>query len=259
MTNSITILGSGAAPGVPSLSHGFGDCDPKEKKNIRTRTTTYFEYNDVKFLIDTSPDLRLQLIDNNIKHLDAVLYTHAHADHINGIDDLREINRIMQKPLNIYGASKTLKTIKKYFPYLMSSKNDVMNKASLIQNKMRTDKTYSIKDLRVTTIKLDGHAIPSYAYIFNDGEVVYLSDCKDINEKILKAIKTDVKILVLPLTNPFNHDFHMGIDKLKEIVKKINPKQTIINHMSTNCDYNKTNNLTDSNIFPSYDGMKVEF
>ena len=92
--SKVIILGSGAAPGVPSLSCGWGDCNPNDSRNIRTRTDTYVEINDTKILIDTSPDIRQHLLDNNIKHLDAVLYTHAHADHLHGIDDLREITRI---------------------------------------------------------------------------------------------------------------------------------------------------------------------
>ena len=78
--SKVIILGSGAAPGVPSLAYGFGDCDPKEEKNIRLRSGTYMEISGVKLLIDTSPDLRMQLILSNIRDVDAVFYTHAHAD-----------------------------------------------------------------------------------------------------------------------------------------------------------------------------------
>ena len=96
----VVYLGSGAAPGVPSLGAGWLYCNPDNPKNRRRRTSTYVEIDGVKILIDTSPDLRLELIDQNIRDLDAVLYTHMHADHLHGIDDLREINRINLNSLN---------------------------------------------------------------------------------------------------------------------------------------------------------------
>ena len=111
--SKVIILGSGAAPGVPSLANGFGDCDPKNEKNIRLRSGTYMEIGDVKFLIDTSPDLRMQLLDNRITALDGICYTHAHSDHLYGIDELREINRITCRPLDIFATDVTMREIKK--------------------------------------------------------------------------------------------------------------------------------------------------
>jgi phosphoribosyl 1,2-cyclic phosphodiesterase len=102
--SKIIIMGSGAAPGVPCLSRGFGACNPDNEKNYRMRSGTYMELSGVKFLIDTSPDLRMQLLYSDITELDAVFYTHVHADHLHGIDDLREVNRVMQKPIELYAS-----------------------------------------------------------------------------------------------------------------------------------------------------------
>ena len=90
----VIFAGTGAAPGVPSLSNGWGFCDQDNPRNVRRRIGTYYNFNGTEILVDTSPDLRMQLLDNQIRRLDAVLYTHSHADHLHGIDDLREINRI---------------------------------------------------------------------------------------------------------------------------------------------------------------------
>ena len=117
----VTVLGAGAAPGVPSLSCGWGDCNPENAKNLRTRTSTYYDFNGTAILIDTSPDLRLQLIRHQIKRLDGVLYTHTHADHLHGIDDLREINRINNNSLNFYAKGDVVETICQRFPYLIAS------------------------------------------------------------------------------------------------------------------------------------------
>ena len=128
MSGKVVILGAGAAPGVPSLCMGWGHCNPNNPKNFRLRTSTYVEIDNVRILIDTCPNIREQLIANNIKVLDAVLYTHAHADHVHGIDDMREINRISGTSLNIYGGAKTISYIKHNFSYLIIFSIDVVLK-----------------------------------------------------------------------------------------------------------------------------------
>ena len=140
MSGKVIILGAGAAPGVPSLCLGWGNCNPENPKNQRTRTSTYVEIGGVRFLIDTCPNIREQLIRHQIRGLDAVLYTHAHADHVHGIDDLREINRISRSNLNIYGGAKTLRYIKHNFSYLISKPDKVKNVVrvpSLVPNQVK--------------------------------------------------------------------------------------------------------------------------
>ena len=120
----VIFLGAGASPGVPSISCGFGACNPNNPKNIRRRTSTLYKINGVDILIDTSPDLRAQMLDNKIYNIDAVLYTHAHFDHISGIDELREINRRTCRPLDIYAPAVVMKEIKRRYGYMII-KNDV--------------------------------------------------------------------------------------------------------------------------------------
>ena len=147
MKNKLIILGSGAAPGVPSLGSGFNQCNPENLKNIRMRTSTYLEFSGIKLLIDTSPDLRTQLINQNIRDIDGVLYSHSHADHLNGIDDLREINRINRQSLNFYAGKQTTKDIQKRFSYLIASKkttNNVILRPSLVANVVKANHPFYI-------------------------------------------------------------------------------------------------------------------
>ena len=115
----ITILGSGPSSGVPVVGLGWGNCDPINPKNRRLRSSIIIKGGDAQVLVDTSPDLREQLLKNNISRLDAVLFTHAHADHVNGIDDLRGINRAMNAPIPGYADKKTLIELKKRFSYVL--------------------------------------------------------------------------------------------------------------------------------------------
>lgn len=285
--SKVIILGAGAAPGVPSLSCGWGDCDPNNPKNIRTRTSTYIELNGVKILIDTSPDLRCQLLNNNITELDAVLYTHSHADHLHGIDDLREITRIrLDKALqnagktykvndfynsqeikkfcfqsiNCYASAATLKTIKQRFGYLVASnikKQNIFFVPSLNCNTIKANHPFFIKNIKVTPLKLLGHSVPSIGYAFNDGEVVYIADFKRLASSVFKQIKVRPKLLIMPLTTPVGQPVHAGLDEIIAYAKEINPERVVINHMATECDYNTINALTPDFVEPAYDGLII--
>lgn len=262
MSNKVIFLGSGAAPGVPSLCMGYGWCNPNNPKNNRRRTSTYVEYEGVKLLIDTSPDLRLQLIDNDIHTLDGVLYTHTHADHLHGIDDLREINRATRCSLNFYATKKTLSTIKKRFAYLISNPKktaDVVRRPSLIANAIKQNEDFFINNLKITPLKQLGHNIETVGFSFNDGDLVYISDFKTLAGSVFKMIKKRPSLLVMPLTTPHGQAYHAGLDEVLSYIKKINPQKAIINHMASECDYEAIENATPENITPAYDNMIVEF
>ncbi len=256
----VVVLGSGAAPGVPCVAKGWGRCDSSNSKNRRRRTSTYIEYNQTKIVIDTSPDLRWQMLDNNIKNLDGVLYTHHHADHLHGIDDLREINRITQKSLNFYANKDTYDIICHRFPYLITSSNkaiDAQKQPSLCPNLIEYYVPFYINDLKITPIKLLGHNICSTGYVFNDGDIVYIADYRYIEDEALKHINKDVKLMILPLTTPYQNTYHAGIEDVLLDIKKINPQRAVINHMAIESDYLEVQNMTPDNVEPAYDNLTI--
>ncbi len=264
----IIISGAGAAPGVPCLSQGFGACNPSNPKNYRLRSGTYIELSGVKFLIDTSPDLRTQLLKHNIKELDAVFYTHAHADHLHGIDDLREINRISEEALDIYASAFNMDVIKQRFGYLVIDDKKAINpvyRAALRPHVFCYDESFNIGQLKVTPIHLNGHNLECTGYVFNEGELVYIADFKSIPEEELRHIKKRPEIMVMPLTTPDGTRFHAGFDDLMHYAKEIKPKRLIINHMAAESDYDEVKkacvaiHLTDVAAEPAYDGLIVEF
>ena len=244
----LVILGSGAAPGVPSLGRGWGVCDPCNPKNIRSRSSAYLEYDGIKLLIDTSPDLRQQLLANNIRCLDGILYTHAHADHVHGIDDIREINRIIRQNLNFYAGAKTTRYIKHNFSYLLAKPNkvnDVVRLPSLVPNVIKANHPFEIKDLKIMPIKLLEHCPECLGYVV-------------IAESAYERIVKRPKLLVLPLTTPYGQPAHAGLDVVLEVIKRINPEKAVINHMATECDYNEIMNSTPENVVPAYDNMCID-
>lgn len=253
-------MGAGAAPGVPALANGFGNCDPNNPKNIRLRSGTYMELSGVKFLIDTSPDLRMQLILSDVREIDAVFYTHTHADHLHGIDDLREINRITGKAIELFASKDNLSVIRTRFPYLIAedtSNIDPVYRAALHPNTFEYEESFYFKDLKVTPIRLTGHNVECSGYIFNDGEVVHISDFREIPENAFKFIKRQPELLIMPLTTISGTRFHAGLEDLLDYAERIDPKRAVINHMAVESDYAEVYSQCPSNMQPAYDGMEI--
>lgn len=259
---SALFLGAGASPGVPSLSNGWGACNPNNPKNIRRRTSTLYEIDGVRILIDTSPDLRMQLLDNNIKALDGICYTHAHSDHLYGIDELREINRITCKPLDLFATEVTMKEIKKRFTYLLLDKKSddfYRSRPGLLPHVIKPNHAFSIKGVEIMPLKLLGHNMPTFGYIINN-EIVHIADFKQLSnsaEEKIMAIKP--KLLVLPLTIIDYHRYHIGLNEALEYIEKFRPERVVLNHMASECDYDFVNENTPKNTEPAYDNLKIEW
>ena len=258
----VVILGSGAAMGVPALGNGWNACNPNNPKNIRLRSATYIEYNNAKIIIDTGPDLRTQLLAQNIRSLDAVLYTHAHADHLHGIDDLREINRINSKSLNFYAGKETIKCIKYRFDYLIASPkhiNNVMVRPSLIPNIVKPNHAFYIKNIKITPIKLKNHCPETLGYVFDDGEYVHIADFKALAMSAFKQITKRPKLMTIPLTTINGERQHASLQEVMETINKIKPERVLLNHMTNECDYDYLNSITPDYIEPAFDNLSIEF
>lgn len=257
----VTILGAGAAPGVPSLSHGWGACNPDNLKNYRHRTSTYYEFDGARILVDTSPDVLWGLKKNNIRHLDGVLYTHSHADHLHGIDDLREINRIEGRGLNIYAVEETMSVIAARFNYLLAPADTVCNvmaQPHLVPNVVSHNQPFYIGNVKITPIRLIGHNVPSEGYVFNDGEIVHIADFRSIDKSGLEQVKIRPKLLIVPLTTPYAHPYHASLEEVLDVIAAIAPEKAVINHLASECDYDEIMRATPADTEVAYDNMTIE-
>jgi phosphoribosyl 1,2-cyclic phosphate phosphodiesterase len=266
------ILGSGAAPGVPIIAFGWGDCNPQNPKNRRTRAGVYVELADTKILIDTSADIRNQLIDNNIDRVDGVLYTHAHADHIMGIDDLRALNyntddlyagkaSINSQVLNIYGTKEHINEIRHRFGYVFTdiSQNEITKRPRLVSNIIEYFKPFNIGNIKIMPLSFTGHPVPTVGYAFNDGQLVLIPDYKVIPPQTLEYLqKIDVNVLIIPLTNIQPTMYHAGIKDDLDYIQKIRPNRVFFTHLGPKCDYDEIMRLTPENMQPAYDGLEIE-
>ena len=249
----VTILGCGAAGGVPMISVGWGRCDPNNPKNRRRRPSILVEEADKRILIDTSPDLREQLLASETNHLDAVLYTHAHADHLHGIDDLREVNRAMKAPIPVYGSDETLADISLRFDYVfkpLDLSKDSIYKPWLIPNAV--EGPFTAAGIEVISFEQDHGYSRTTGYRI--GDMAYSTDVTELPEASMEQLEgLDLWIVGCLLDIP--HATHAHIDKALAWRERLKPKHMVITHMSTRLDYDTLANSLPEGVEPGYDGM----
>ena len=251
------ILGCGSSMGVPRPDGFFGNCDPKNKKNHRTRCSALIKTDYENILIDTSPDLRTQMLSNKIKKIDKVFYSHMHADQTHGINDLRSFFITNKKPIDVYADRVTSKYLKKTFSYCFDTYNkeypailklNDISKKLFIKNKK--------KNILIKPIKVQHGNVVSICYII-DKKLAYISDVSKIYTKDYKNFK-NLDYLVIDCLWYRNHPSHFNLEKSLEMIKKFSPKKAILTNLHTDIDYKEIKKKLPKNVTPAYDGLTLE-
>ena len=250
------ILGCGSSMGVPRTDGFFGKCNPKNPKNYRTRCSALIKTKTETVLIDTSPDLRHQLINNKIKNIDKVFYSHMHADKTHGINDLRSFFISNKKPINVFADLVTSKYLRKTFSYCFDTYNKEYT-ATLKINKI--NKKLFIKDKKknilIKPIKVQHGNVHSICYII-DKKLAYISDVSKIYKKDYKHFK-NLRYLVIDCLWYKNHPSHFNLKKSLEMIKMFSPKKAILTNLHTDIDYKEIKKLLPKNVIPAYDGLTL--
>lgn len=257
----VIILGSGSASGVPTISEGWGCCNPHNPRNIRRRSGIFVEIGMAKIQIDTSQDFRCQMIDNKISDIDGVLYTHAHADHISGIDDLRSITWFKHKSLDVYAIKEHLAEIKKRFSYVFADVKleEITQRPQLIENIIEYYKSFNIKGVDIVPLAFTGHSVPTSGYVFNNGKLVVIPDYRELPAQTLEYLqKIHVDVMIMPLTDIREQAYHAGIETDRKYIDIIKPQKVIFTHLSKYCDYDEIIKLSQQGACPAFDNMVIE-
>jgi phosphoribosyl 1,2-cyclic phosphate phosphodiesterase len=252
------ILGCGGSGGVPSvgLEGGFwGSCDPTNPKNNRTRASIFVEIEDqASFLIDTSPDLRHQLLAEDISDFNAVLYTHDHADHIHGIDELRSLYFSRgHKPLPVYSYKKFLDIITKRFSYLVTPQGIYPKVITLHEMKEGKNTVEDVEIIAFTQHHGEGQISIGYRF----GNLAYSTDFNSLDKKALEHLE-GVKVWIIDCLSSYPRPTHNHLDLTLDWIKKVNPERAILTHMGHTLDYDFLVSQLPPHIEPAYDGMVIE-
>lgn len=259
MSIKVTILGCGPAGGVPSISEGWGNCDAANAKNHRRRASILIQDGHSTVLVDTSPDLRIQLLDAKINKLDGVVFTHSHADHIHGLDELREINRVIRGPLDVFADTETLRALETRFAYAFEGipPGKPMYKPWLIAHAIgdTNPQTFMVNTLQVKAFQQDHGFSTSLGLRF--GDVVYSTDLVRLPDAAKDAVR-DAKVWIVGAIGLTPHPTHAHLDQILTWVEELKPRRTIITHMGPQLDYDTVNARCPVGVTAAYDGMVVE-
>ena len=257
---SFTILGCGSSGGVPRLGGNWGDCDPTNKKNERSRCSLLIELNSMqgttRVLIDTSPDMRGQLLKANVGKLDGVVYSHEHADHVHGIDDLRMIFFNMRQRINVWADAKTQKQLLQKFGYTFIQADGSPYPPILEMSTI--DGQFSIQgkggEIVFDPFEVKHGTITSLGFRIND--VTYIPDISEMNDDAWGQI-SKTKIWILDALRRTPHQSHTHLSQSLEWIKKSGVKKAILTNMHIDMDYETLKNELPENVEPAYDGMKI--
>ncbi len=252
MSLKFTILGCGSSMGVPRSDGYFGKCNPKNLKNYRTRCSAILQTKTDNILIDTSPDLRSQLIKNKINRIDKVLYSHMHADQTHGINDLRPFFLKNKKKIDVYADKITAKYLKRTFNYCFNGGKGYppIAKIKILKKNMIFK---SNENLNIKTIPVPHGKIMCMSFVFNK-KLAYASDLHDIYKKDLKYFKK-LKFLVIDCLRYSKHPAHLNFDDCIKLIKYLKPQRAILTNLHADIDYNYIKNYLPKNVSPAYDGM----
>ena len=245
------MLGCATSTGVPIVGCNCSVCVSENLKNKRTRSSIFIQKNDINILIDSSTDLRLQALDNNITRINAVLYTHSHADHTHGMDDLRTFNFINRMEISCFGNELTVNNIKSNFKYVLDDVPSAGGKPRLIFNII--NKKFKFESVEIIPIDIN-HA--NWIILgYRIGNMAYLTDCSGIPFESVKKLQ-NLDLLILGALRYSPHAAHFSVEQAIEVIDMLKPKKAVLTHMGHELDYEILKKQLPKNIVPGYDGMK---
>ena len=254
----LTILGSGTSMGVPTLGCSCPVCTSPDPRNRRTRPSIRLEYNDKVVLIDTGQDFHAQALRERITRVDAVLYTHAHADHILGLDDLRPLTFKNPDPLPLYADDETATTIERIFEYTFRKENRYPTSARVQMHRLSTTPGTQVTLFGAKFERIPVTHGPQTIASYRFGKAAYLTDVSDIPPASMPLLE-GLDILILDALRRTPHPSHMHLDKSVELVHKLRPKQAFFTHISHDLDHVDTEAGLRADIRLAFDGQQIPF
>jgi phosphoribosyl 1,2-cyclic phosphate phosphodiesterase len=250
-----TILGSGTSQGVPIIGCDCDVCHSDDLRDKRLRSAALISTDEANILIDIGPDFRQQMLREGIKHLDAILLTHEHTDHVIGLDDVRPLNFAAQKPMDVYCQPRVAGEIRKRFEYIFGEAIPGLPQVNL--HDIDRDDKFNLHGIDIICIGVEHGKLPILGYRI--GDLAYLTDVKSMKPKEIKKL-SGIKYLIINALQKNQHHSHLTLLEAISLAQKIGAEKTWLTHISHTMGLTEdVSNLLPDNIQFAYDGMVIEF
>lgn len=259
MSGKITFLGTGTSSGIPVIGCNCEVCTSSDPRDTRFRTSAWIETSSgEKILIDVGPDYRQQALLYNIHHIDGILITHSHHDHIGGLDELRQNNFFMRSAIQLYGNKPALEEIRERFGYIFRETQRGGGKPQLFLKELLPGETFHIGKQEITPIEVLHGEIPILGYRIDD--LLYITDAKSIPEKSMELIHTfKPRKLVINALRYRPHSTHLNIEESLYLIDKIVPEFAYLVHFTHDIKHSELESKLPSGVYAAYDGLTFDF
>jgi phosphoribosyl 1,2-cyclic phosphate phosphodiesterase len=251
----VTILGCGASTGVPAIGPNWGACDPNDPRNRRRRASLLVEVGAIAILFDMSPDLREQLLDAGVRRLDAVVMTHAHADHLHGIDEMRQLNRLMGAAIPLWGDGRTLAEIRRRFGYALEPPAEPGSYYKPVLEPREITGPFAIGGVSLIPFAQD-HGF-STTLGFRIGSAAYSTDVTQLDDAAFAAL-TGIELWIVDCMRRTPHPTHSHLERTLGWIDRVRPRRAILTHMDHTLDYRSLSAELPLSVEPGRDGLAIE-